>query len=29
MSLNDLYTKKQIEVLKETQKSDWFMLINH
>lgn len=29
MSLNDLYTKKQIEVLKTTQKSDWFMLINH
>lgn len=29
MSLKDLYTKKQIEVLKETQKSDWFMLINH
>ena len=29
MSLNDLYTKKQIEVLKETQKRDWFMLINH
>lgn len=27
--LSKLYTKKQIEVLKRTHKSDWFMLINH
>ena len=29
MSLNDIYTPKQIEVLKATHKDDWFMLINH
>ena len=29
MRINLIYTKKKIEVLKETQKSDWFMLINH
>ncbi len=27
--LNKLYTDKQIEILRETQKRDWFMLINH
>lgn len=29
MSLKDLYTNKQIEVLKTVKKDDWFMLINH
>lgn len=29
MSLKDLYTNKQIEVLKTAKKDDWFMLINH
>lgn len=29
MSLKDLYTNKQIEVLKTVKKNDWFMLINH
>ncbi len=29
MSLNEIYTPKQIDVLKRTRKSDWFMLINH
>lgn len=27
--LKSLYTDKQIEILKQTQKQDWFMLINH
>lgn len=27
--LKSLYTDKQIEILKQTQKRDWFMLINH
>ena len=29
MSLTDLYTKKQIDILKRVKRSDWFMLINH
>lgn len=29
MALTDLYTAKQIEVLKRSKSSDWFMLINH
>lgn len=29
MSLNNIYTSKQIEVLKATHNSDWFMLVNH
>lgn len=29
MGLNTLYTPKQIEILKRTSQSDWFMLINH
>lgn len=29
MPLTDLYTPKQIEILKRTQQEDWFMLINH
>ena len=29
MSLNSIYTEKQIQILKETRKKDWFMLINH
>lgn len=27
--LNELYTEKQIQILKDTSKRDWFMLINH
>lgn len=27
--LSELYTEKQIQILKDTSKSDWFMLINH
>lgn len=27
--LSRLYTEKQIQILKDTQKRDWFMLINH
>lgn len=27
--LSILYTEKQIQILKDTQKRDWFMLINH
>ena len=29
MSLNDIYTPKQIEILKACRDTDWFMLINH
>lgn len=29
MTLNKIYTPKQLEILKETKKRDWFMLINH
>lgn len=29
MALNKIYTPKQLEILKETKKRDWFMLINH
>lgn len=29
MNLNNIYTSKQIEVLKATRNNDWFMLINH
>ena len=27
--LDALYTPKQIDILKDTSKRDWFMLINH
>lgn len=27
--LSKLYTDKQIQILKDTQRQDWFMLINH
>lgn len=27
--LSELYTEKQIQILKDTSKRDWFMLINH
>ena len=29
MALHNLYTPKQIEILKRSRASDWFMLINH
>lgn len=29
MTLSDLYSKKQVEVLKRVRGEDWFMLINH
>ena len=29
MALSDLYSKKQVEVLKRVRGEDWFMLINH
>ncbi|VHM90592.1 phage terminase large subunit [Streptococcus pyogenes] len=29
MSLEKLYHKKQIEILKRAKQSDWFMMINH
>ena len=29
MSLNNLYTPKQIDILKACRNNDWFMLINH
>lgn len=29
MSLSDLYTKKQLEILKRSRSDDWFMMINH
>lgn len=29
MSLNNIYSPKQIEVLKATRTNDWFMLVNH
>lgn len=29
MNLNNIYTPKQIEVLKATRNNDWFMLVNH
>lgn len=29
MGLNDLYTSKQLDILKTIRKRDWFMLINH
>lgn len=29
MTLNKIYTPKQLKILKETKKRDWFMLINH
>jgi len=29
MALNDLYSPKQIEILKRTRAGDWFMLVNH
>lgn len=29
MGLDELYSKKQIEVLKRSRDSDWFMMINH
>lgn len=29
MSLEELYHKKQIEILKRAKQSDWFMMINH
>lgn len=29
MALNDLYSDKQIEILKKSKKDDWFIMINH
>lgn len=29
MSLDELYTKKQIEIMKQSKSVDWFMMINH
>ncbi|HEP1490339.1 TPA: PBSX family phage terminase large subunit [Streptococcus pyogenes] len=29
MTLDNLYSKKQIEILKKSQKEDWFIMINH
>lgn len=29
LNLNNIYTQKQIDILKACQNTDWFMLINH